>query len=159
MDLEYFWICTVLNISGTDAVQCPCHKCKKCNSEKETKRLVSPDTDKLQLWAMPQRKLQNVIQPLDYEVLPLPPTNISQQLPENEIINCIYGAISHECCSRIALILPEDTWSIFTPNFSPVMCPSWQAGRICICSQMTWLRKELNLSKVKRLNKEPIITI
>lgn len=42
---------------------------------------------KLQLWALPQYRLQNVIQPLEYEVLPLPSINISQQLPEKKIIN------------------------------------------------------------------------
>lgn len=147
MDLVYFCICTFLNIRGADAVQRLCRKHNRCNSEKETQRLVSLDMDKLQLWALPQYK-QNVIQPLEYEELPLSPTNISQQLPENKIINCVYGAIPHVCRSRIDLILPEYTWSIFTPRFSPVTGPSWQVCSICICSWVIWLRKKSDVSKI-----------
>lgn len=34
-----------------------CHKHNRCSSEKEIPRLVSPDMDKLYLWAVPQYKL------------------------------------------------------------------------------------------------------
>lgn len=117
-------ICAFLNVRGADAVQHLCHKCKRCNSEKETPRLVTPSTDKLLLWAVPQYKLQNAIQPLEYEVLSFSLTNISQQLSEKNIINCVYGAITHvlfQDGSNLSWRHLETLYSSFLSCYVPIL--------------------------------------